>query len=111
MGLIRKMTSISTLGAVDLHSDKERIARNTAKTNRTMKAQNKLLKQQNRIQQSTAQATTPISYPAPAAYPAPQPVVAQGPPAGWYQDTEHPEMDRWYDGTVWTDFRQPRQPS
>jgi Tfp pilus assembly protein PilX len=105
MGLIRKMTSISTLGAVDLHSDKERIARNTAKTGRALKAQNKLLKEQNRIQQSAAQT------PAPTSYPAPQPAAPQGPPAGWYQDTEQPDMDRWYDGTMWTEFRHLRPSS
>ena len=31
MGLIRKVASLSTLGAIDLRSDRERIARNTAK--------------------------------------------------------------------------------
>ncbi len=32
MGIIRKLTSVSTLGAVDFRSDKERIAKNTRKT-------------------------------------------------------------------------------
>ena len=32
MGLIRKLTSVSTLGAVDFKSDKERAAKNTKKT-------------------------------------------------------------------------------
>jgi len=31
MGILRKMTSIATVGAVDYRSDKERTARNTGK--------------------------------------------------------------------------------
>lgn len=31
MGLIRKMTSVATVGAIDFRSDKERTARNTGK--------------------------------------------------------------------------------
>lgn len=37
MGMIRKLTSISTLGAVDFMSDKERIAKNTSVTARASK--------------------------------------------------------------------------
>lgn len=37
MGLMRKMASLATLGAVDFRSDKERIARNTAITARQAK--------------------------------------------------------------------------
>lgn len=32
MGLMRKIASVSTAGAVDFRSDKERIARNTGRT-------------------------------------------------------------------------------
>jgi hypothetical protein len=124
MGLIRKMTSLGTAGLVDLRSDKERIARNTAKTNKTMKVQNKLLKEQNRLVASAAKqpsyqnrvvssAAKQPSYQlvgeaAQAAQASPQPVAPQGPPAGWYADAEQPGMDRWYDGVAWTDFRQPK---
>lgn len=49
MGLFRKMTSISTGGAVDFRSDKERIARSTRQGAKAVKAQNKLLKEQNKL--------------------------------------------------------------
>jgi hypothetical protein len=39
MGLIRKMTSVSTLGLVDFRSDKERIARNTKRTTKAIREQ------------------------------------------------------------------------
>ncbi len=40
MGLFRKMTSVLTLGAVDLRSDKERIAMYTRQTRNAVRAQN-----------------------------------------------------------------------
>lgn len=49
MGLIRKTLSAGTFGAVDFRSDKERIARKTAKNARAAKKANKLLRKQNRI--------------------------------------------------------------
>ena len=49
MGIIRKSLSMGTLGAVDFRSDKERIARKTAKGARAAKKANKLMKEQNRI--------------------------------------------------------------
>jgi hypothetical protein len=33
------------------------------------------------------------------------------PQAGWYDDPEHPQMIRWWDGTQWTPHRKPAQPS
>lgn len=47
MGLFRKITSVSTLGAVDMRSDKERIARKTAKAARAAKKGNKIAAQAN----------------------------------------------------------------
>jgi hypothetical protein len=56
MGLFRKMTSVSTLGAVDFRSDKERTARKSAKGARAAKRtaaearqQTALLREQNRL--------------------------------------------------------------
>jgi hypothetical protein len=56
MGLTRKLLSLSTLGAVDMRSDKERIARKTAKVARYAKrsaaqdaAQTALLANQNKL--------------------------------------------------------------
>jgi beta-phosphoglucomutase-like phosphatase (HAD superfamily) len=50
MGLFRKMTSMSTLGAVDFRSDKERIAKSGAQTAKQAKEQTKLLEQQLTLQ-------------------------------------------------------------
>lgn len=46
MGVIRKLTSVSTLGLVDYRSDKERIARSTRKTPKESKRQTELLERQ-----------------------------------------------------------------
>jgi uncharacterized protein DUF2510 len=36
------------------------------------------------------------------------PPAAHLPPAGWYADQGDPSMDRWFDGTQWTEFARPR---
>jgi hypothetical protein len=98
MGLFRKMTSLSTLGAVDFKSDKERTASYTKASAKQAKEQTRLMREQAaaaRAARSTAAASL-ASAP-------------QLPPAGWYADKENPSMDRWFDGTQWTDFTQARQ--
>lgn len=52
MGLFRKITSVSTLGAVDFRSDKERTARKTAKGARYSKVAAKEAQAQTRIMQA-----------------------------------------------------------
>ncbi len=116
MGLIRKTMSMSTGGLIDFRSDKERIARSTRQAKNEAKKQTALLKQQNRIQQLTAAAAAASSQPvmpAPVAYQPPTPALppapaVQGPPPGWYEDNQDPTMLRWFDGSVWTEFRQPK---
>lgn len=44
MGLFRKLTSVSTLGAVDFRSDKERIASYTKATKSQAKQQTKIMR-------------------------------------------------------------------
>ena len=46
MGMTRKLLSISTAGAIDFRSDKERIARSAKKTAKELKKQTKLMKRQ-----------------------------------------------------------------
>jgi len=50
VGLIRKTLSVSTLGAVDFRSDKERTAAYTKAIKKQTKKQTKLMKQQAKIQ-------------------------------------------------------------
>ena len=111
MGLTRKIMSVSTMGAVDFRSDKERIARKTAKGARAAKKGNKLIAQQNELlaqqnqlhaQQIAAQQHTPAA-PAPAAPVPPPPTV----PAGWYPDPNGATIQRYWDGTTWTDHTAP----
>lgn len=61
MGLTRKILSVSTLGAIDFRSDKERAARHTAGTKRAAKrtakqakAQTKLMEEQTRLLREAA---------------------------------------------------------
>jgi hypothetical protein len=57
MGLTRKLMSVSTLGAVDYRSDKERIARSTAKTAKQAKRTAKEAKKQTEILARQAEAS------------------------------------------------------
>jgi hypothetical protein len=56
------------------------------------------------MREQAAAARAATAAPAPSPAPAPQ-----LPPAGWYADKQDPSIDRWFDGTQWTDFTQPRQ--
>jgi hypothetical protein len=99
--------SMSSMGMVDFRSDKERIARSTRQAKNAAKAQNKLLAEQNKLlAQQRAQ-------PSIAAMPAPGGIIQtsvtpQGPPPGWYPDTQDTQMNRWWDGIAWTDVTQPK---
>lgn len=58
MGILRKMVSISSMGIVDLKSDKERIAANTKKTTKEIKKQTKIMKAEElnqRVREQTAE--------------------------------------------------------
>ena len=54
MGIIRKVTSMSTAGLVDFRSDKERIARSSRQTASESKKQTKLMQEQFAMQQKMA---------------------------------------------------------
>ena len=54
MGVFRKITSLGTLGLVDLRSDKERIARSTREGAKYTKQQTRLLRQQVELQKRAA---------------------------------------------------------
>lgn len=105
MGLIRKVASLATVGAVDFKSDKERIASSTRKGARAAKQQVRATKQQTEMlkQQAQAQAAllaqqqTPVMPP-----PMPAPVAPVAMPAGWYPDPQTPGMNRYWDGLAWT---------
>lgn len=86
MGLMRKITSVSTFGLVDYRSDKERAARYAKQTRDAAREQVKLAKKQAEQQ------------PAPTA-PAP----------GWYPDQVDQRFVRYWDGSQWTSQVQPRQ--
>lgn len=103
MGLFRKMTSLSTLGAVDFKSDKERTASYTKASAKQAKEQTRLMREQ--AAATRAARSTAAARPAAASLAS----APQLPPAGWYADKQNPSMDRWFDGTQWTDFTQARQ--
>jgi hypothetical protein len=119
MGLTRKFMSVSTLGAVDMRSDKERIARKSAKGARYAKQSAKELKAQTRVMEAQAAAMhraaqaqeraamqTPsipaASRPSPVApaLPRPQPPVPI--PADWHPDPTGRFESRYWDGHSWT---------
>ena len=87
MGLMRKITSVSTLGLVDYRSDKERAARYAKQTRDAQREQVKIEKKRDREAAAT-------------------PAV---PPPGWYPDQADQRFVRYWDGTQWTPQAQPRQ--
>ena len=93
MGLIRKMTSVSTLGLVDYRSDKERTASYTKRSAREARKQTAIQTaqlEQMRVNQLDASAAAP-----------------SGPPPGWYQAPHDPAgVARWWDGACWGDQTQ-----
>lgn len=95
MGLTRKLMSASSLGAVDFRSDKERVARSARLSSKALKEQNRLLKRQE-LERRLAEVKGQR--------------VAQGPPPGWLEDAADPSLLRWWDGTQWTEHRQPKGP-
>ncbi len=124
MGLMRKMTSVSTLGLVDYRSDKERIAKYTRQTRNATRAAaaqnmmalelqreqlaqhhvhhvesqaNAFMLEQYRQNEAQGRHAQPQQI---AAAPTPPPYVPNSIPAGWYDDGNG--MTRWYDGTRWT---------
>ena len=112
MGLIRKMMSVSTAGAVDFRSDKERTAAYTKAAKKQAKEQTRLMRQQaaqqaahTRAVEQAQVAQQQAAHQPTAPDPSPTP---QLPPAGWYPDQADASLVRWFDGTQWTDFTQPR---
>lgn len=82
MGLIRKVTSVGTLGLIDFRSAKDRTASSTKKTAKQMKEQTAIMRQQARGAHSVSSG-------------------AQAP--GWYYCVGDPAgSTRLWDGTQWT---------
>ncbi len=67
MGIFRKVTSISTLGMVDMRSDKERIARSAHQSAGEAKKQTKLMQEQFAVQQRLAAKAQQFATPVPMA--------------------------------------------
>ena len=99
MGIIRKATSLSTLGVVNYRNSKERTAKYTRQTRNAARAQVaqqamalELQRQQlaaldhANVREATKPSTTP---------------------AGWYPDPGSPGYIRWFDGAQWTHHVQP----
>lgn len=121
MGIMRKITSISTVGLVSYRGKAERAGRYSKQTRnaaRAQVAQNAAQLEMQR-QQLTAmdhgnvreevRDTRAFAPVAPIMPPQPVPVVQGGPPPGWYPDVADAELVRWYDGVQWTDFTRSRE--
>lgn len=109
MGLIRKMTSVSTLGLVSFRSAGERTSKYTRQTRnatRAAVAQNMQLMELQRQQlsqgyvhhvEAQAQRIAPVTA---ATYLGAPTSAAVSTPAGWYPDAQGAQ--RWWDGRQWT---------
>ena len=107
MGFIRKVASVSTVGMINFRGKNERAnkyAKQTRNAARVQVGQNAAQLELQRQQLAALdhgnvrEEVRDIRYPQ-------QP---QLPPAGWYPNPEDPAVVRWFDGTRWTDFTQPR---
>jgi hypothetical protein len=124
MGFIRKATIIGTGGmarAVGVRgtSKKERNAKANEKmakiegkrfkTEReTAKTRQKAVKSKvTSVRPPVVVASVPVLTPTMAAAAPPQaPQAPQAPPPGWYLDPDGGSLQRWWDGTRWTEFKQ-----
>lgn len=118
MGLIRKAMSVSTLGAVDMRSDKERTAAYAKSTKKQAKAQTRIMRAALADQKAARNdmpgavqppAPSPWSTPMPAPIQA-MPAPTQPVPAGWFQDPLGTPQQRYWDGSVWTNEIAPLSP-
>ncbi len=107
MGLFRKMTSVSTLGAVDYRSDKERTAKYSKQGAKEARKQTAIMQQQLGTQQSIYEANqrqAMLDYQR-------QVQAAQRPaasaPAGWYPNPQAPGFEYWWDGFTYTGQSRP----
>lgn len=111
MGLIRKATSLGTLGLVNFRGQNERAARYAKQTRnlaRAQVAQNAAQLELQRQQLAALdhgnvreQVRDITSQPPPVSHP-------QLPPPGWYPDEADPSSVRWFDGAQWTGFTKSR---
>ena len=104
MGLMRKATSLSTLGLVNFRDKGERTARYTKQTRNAARAQVAQNAAQLELQRQQLTALDHGNVREEVRDIEAQP---QLPPAGWYPDPADPSLVRWFDGTQWTDFRNP----
>ena len=119
MGLIRKMTSMSTMGLVDFRSDKERIAKNTKQGYKAQRDGNVIAAQQLAAQQALLQAQFMaqqaqmqqyqafVVAPPPPQAPLPPPLPLALPQASLFAEGWHPDplgiaSERRHDGNNWT---------
>jgi hypothetical protein len=127
VGFVRKAAIISTgglarAGGLKGKSKKERDAQANEKLakieDKRFKAQQKAAKAEHRAAMAeTAKAQTtvlPDSTPTPIQAPpvaaATPTKAAQGPPPGWYLDPDDGSLQRWWDGTGWTEVKQATSP-
>ncbi len=119
MGIIRKTTSLSTLGLVSYRNKDERTAKYTKQTRnaaRAQVAQNaaqlELQRQQlNAMDHANVREEVRDMRPLHPMHPVvPALPMYSSPPAGWYPDQTDQSMARWFDGVTWTEFTQARLP-
>lgn len=115
MGLIRKVTSVSTLGLVPYRNGGERAThfakqtRNAARLNNVQNMQMIELQRQQlaaaaeaQVMRATQVAATQLG-PVQVSAPPPQPLRQLPPalPAGWYPDPTDNRALTWWDGSAW----------
>ncbi|WP_407107883.1 DUF2510 domain-containing protein [Rhodococcus aetherivorans] len=103
MGIIRKITSVGTMGIVSYRTTEERTAKYTRQTRNAARAQVAQQAMELELQRQQLEALNHANVR--------EELRPQTTPAGWYPDPGNPAVIRWFDGGQWTGHVQPASPS
>src|SRR5665213_467790 len=112
MGFVRQTVILRSLGTARAAGEtrKSTKERNTHAPAKVAKVEEKRFKAERKAAKTPVTVQRAVATPGPSVQASPSPAVPaapQGPPPGWYLDPDGKEVERWWDGTKWSDVTQP----